>query len=180
MPGILIECCFIDSAKDMKLFNSESMANAIVKGLTGKLSSTPVICIPDEISNPDVSIIRLQKSLNRLRITDYTGKPLDEDNEIGPATASAIGKFQEIVDIRHTGIIGNTTWAAINQLLAKPVIRKNHAGGIVMKYIQYRVGAEIDGIYGLYTEAAIQEFQRANGLYADGIIGNLTWRKLIG
>ncbi|MGB3639759.1 MAG: peptidoglycan-binding domain-containing protein, partial [Rivularia sp. (in: cyanobacteria)] len=36
------------------------------------------------------------------------------------------------------------------------------------------------GIYGLYTEAAIQQFQRSNGLYADGIVGNLTWRKLIG
>ena len=179
MPGILIECCFIDSAKDMKLFNSESMANAIVKGLTGKLSSTPVIWVPDETSNPDVSVNRLQKTLNRLRMTDYTGKPLDEDNEIGPATASAIRKFQEIVDIQQTGIMGNSTWAAINQVVAKPIIKKNHAGGIVMKYIQYRVGAEVDGIYGLYTEAAIQQFQKANGLYADGIVGSLTWRKLI-
>ncbi|MGB7380441.1 MAG: N-acetylmuramoyl-L-alanine amidase [Rivularia sp. (in: cyanobacteria)] len=180
MPAILVECCFLDSAKDMKLFSSESMANAIVKGLTGKLPSTPVISVPDETSNPDVSVIRLQKTLNRLRMTDYSGKPLDEDNEIGQATASAIRKFQEIVDIQQTGIIGNTTWAAINQVLAKPVIRKNHAGGIVMKYLQYRVGAEIDGIYGLYTEAAIQQFQRSNCLYADGIVGDLTWRKLIG
>ncbi|MEO0844429.1 MAG: peptidoglycan-binding protein, partial [Cyanobacteria bacterium J06643_5] len=75
---------------------------------------------------------------------------------------------------------GPTTWGAINKVLAKPVIRKNHASGIVMKYLQYRVGAEPDGIYGGLTEAAIQQFQRANGLYPDGIVGNLTWRKLIG
>ncbi|AFY56661.1 N-acetylmuramoyl-L-alanine amidase [Rivularia sp. PCC 7116] len=179
MPAILVECCFIDSAKDMKLFNSESMANAIVKGLTGKLPSSPVISVPDETSNPDVSVIRLQKALNRLRMTDYSGKPLDEDNVIGQATISAIKNFQEIVDIQQTGIAGDTTWGAINQVLAKPVMRKNHAGGIVMKYLQYRVGAEPDGIYGLFTEAAIQQFQRANGLYADGIVGNLTWRKLV-
>jgi len=180
MPAILVECCFIDAAKDMQIFNSESMANAIVKGLTGKLPSTKVVPVPDETSNPDVSVIRLQKALNRLRMTDYSGKPLDEDDDMGPATISALKNFQEIVDIQQTGIAGPTTWGAINQVLAKPVIRKNHAAGIVMKYLQYRVGAEVDGIYGALTEAAIQQFQRANGLYGDGIVGNLTWRKLIG
>ncbi|NJM71225.1 MAG: N-acetylmuramoyl-L-alanine amidase [Scytonema sp. RU_4_4] len=34
MPAILIEGCFIDSPKDMKLYNAEETANAIVKGLT--------------------------------------------------------------------------------------------------------------------------------------------------
>ncbi|MGF1676560.1 MAG: N-acetylmuramoyl-L-alanine amidase [Rivularia sp. (in: cyanobacteria)] len=180
MPGILIECCFLDSAKDMKLFDSEAMANAIVKGLTGKLPTAPVISVPDESLNPDVSLLRLQKALNRLRITDSNGNPLDEDNIIGPSTVFAIKKFQEIVGIQQTGIAGDTTWGAINQILAKPVIRKNHAAGIVMKYLQYRLGAEPDGIYGSDTEAAIKQFQRANGLSADGIIGNVTWQKLIG
>ncbi|ARV63175.1 N-acetylmuramoyl-L-alanine amidase [Nostocales cyanobacterium HT-58-2] len=34
MPAILIEACFIDSQKDINLYNPEAMANAIVKGLT--------------------------------------------------------------------------------------------------------------------------------------------------
>ncbi len=34
MPAILIEGCFIDSQKDIHLYNSETMANAIVQGLT--------------------------------------------------------------------------------------------------------------------------------------------------
>jgi len=180
MPGILVECCFLDSEKDMKLFDSEAMANAIVKGLTGKLPTAPVIPVPDESLNPDVSLLRLQKVLNRLRITDSKGNSLDEDSIMGPATVSAITKFQEIVGIQQTGIAGDTTWSAINQILAKPVIRKNHAAGIVMKYLQYRLGAEPDGIYGSATETAIKQFQRANGLSADGIIGNITWQKLIG
>ncbi|MEM7594414.1 MAG: N-acetylmuramoyl-L-alanine amidase [Cyanobacteria bacterium P01_A01_bin.83] len=33
-PAILIEGCFIDSQRDMNLFNAEKMATAIVKGLT--------------------------------------------------------------------------------------------------------------------------------------------------
>lgn len=34
MPAILIEGCFVDSQKDMNLYNAETMADAIVKGLT--------------------------------------------------------------------------------------------------------------------------------------------------
>jgi N-acetylmuramoyl-L-alanine amidase len=34
MPGILIECCFIDSAKDMEIFDVETMATAIASTLS--------------------------------------------------------------------------------------------------------------------------------------------------
>lgn len=33
-PAMLIECCFVDDADDVKLYNAEKMAKAIVKGLT--------------------------------------------------------------------------------------------------------------------------------------------------
>lgn len=36
MPAILTEGCFVDSQSDMNLYNAESMANAIVEGLTGQ------------------------------------------------------------------------------------------------------------------------------------------------
>jgi N-acetylmuramoyl-L-alanine amidase len=42
MPAILIECCFISSDKDMKLFNAEKMATAIVDGLVGKEEVTTI------------------------------------------------------------------------------------------------------------------------------------------
>ena len=35
-PAMLIECCFVDDRDDVKLYNAEKMANAIVKGLTKK------------------------------------------------------------------------------------------------------------------------------------------------
>lgn len=34
-PALLIECCFVDDKDDIKLYNPESMAQAIVKGITG-------------------------------------------------------------------------------------------------------------------------------------------------
>ncbi|MGD1912397.1 MAG: N-acetylmuramoyl-L-alanine amidase [Rivularia sp. (in: cyanobacteria)] len=36
MPAILVECCFLTSDKDMRLFNAEKMATAIVDGLVGE------------------------------------------------------------------------------------------------------------------------------------------------
>ncbi|MDB9307554.1 N-acetylmuramoyl-L-alanine amidase [Aphanizomenon sp. CS-733/32] len=188
MPGILIEGCFIDSAKDMQIYDGEAMANAIVAGLTGKVASTsvnpasntPVNPVIDEEQNKDKSILRLQQALNRLKITDKNNRPLVEDNGMGAATSSATEKFQRIVGVLPTGIASNTTWDAINQILAKRVIQGTHASGVIIRYLQFRIGANPDGIYGSQTEAALKKFQQQNGLTADGIIGAMTWQKLIG
>ncbi len=180
MPAILIECCFIDSAKDMNLFNPEAMANSIVKGLTGTLPTSPVTPVPDEEDNIDTTIKRLQQNLNRLKVTDKNGKTLVEDGINGANTKSATEKFQTIIGVQPTGIADTNTWNAINVILAKRIIRVNHAGGAVVRYLQYRIGVEIDGVYGPQTEAAIKNFQRQNGLEADGIVGPASWQKLIG
>lgn len=180
MSAILIECCFLDSQKDMNLFNPEAMANAIVKGLTGKLPTSPVNPVPDEEQNVDTTTLRLQKALNRLKITDKDNQPLVEDNILGEATSSAVENFQKIVGIAPSGVANTATWNAINLILAKRIIRPNHAGGTVVRYLQYRVGVDNDGVYGPQTEAAIKKFQQQNALTADGIVGPNTWQKLIG
>ena len=180
MPAILIEGCFVDSQKDMNLYNPEAMANAIVKGLTGKLPSVPVNPVQDEEDNADATILRLQKSLNRLKITDRNGRALVEDGFTGANTKSAVEKFQTIVGIQPTGIANEATWNAINLILAKRIIRPNHAGGAVVRYLQYRLGVENDGVYGSQTEVAVKNFQKQNGLDVDGIVGPASWQKLIG
>jgi N-acetylmuramoyl-L-alanine amidase len=180
MPAILVEGCFVDSKKDMDLYNPEAIANAIVKGLTGKLPTTPVTPVPDEALNIDTTVIRLQKSLNRLKITDKNGKPLVEDNIPGDATNSAVAKFQTVVGIPPTGSADKPTWDAINLILAKRIIRPNHAGGPVVKYLEYRLGATVDGVYDPQLELKVKSFQKQNGLVDDGIIGNNSWQKLIG
>lgn len=35
-PAMLIECCFVDDKDDIKLYNYKTMAQAIVKGITGQ------------------------------------------------------------------------------------------------------------------------------------------------
>ena len=180
MPGIVIEGCFLDSQKDMRLFDSEAMANAIVKGLTGKLPIELVHVVADEEQNKDTTILRLKKSLNRLKITGINGKPLVEDNTNDTETKSAIEKFQRIAGFQVNGIADDTTWNGINLILAKRIIRPNHAGGPIVRYLQHRLGLDVDGVYGLETEEAIKKFQRQNALLVDGIIGPISWLKLIG
>lgn len=179
MPSILVEGCFLDSQKDMGIFEPESMANAIVKGLTGQLPSDKVNQIPDEELNADITILRLQKALNRLKITDANGKPLKEDGRLHPETEFATEKLQTITGLQVTKIAGNTTWNVINLILSKRIIRLNHAGGPVVRYLQHHLGVEIDGVYGPQSETAMKKFQKQNGLRTDGVIGPNTWNKII-
>lgn len=60
--AVLIECCFVDDADDAKLYDSQAMAEAIVKGLVGKVYKEPVIVIndapvEDEPKNDDKIIV---------------------------------------------------------------------------------------------------------------------------
>ncbi|MBO3463666.1 N-acetylmuramoyl-L-alanine amidase, partial [Aetokthonos hydrillicola] len=164
MPAILVECCFCDAPKDMNILNTEAIANAIVKGLTGQLPTNSASFMKDEEQNVDTTVLRLQKALNRLKITDKKNKPLVEDNVLGVATSSAIQKFQEIAGIEQTRIIDEATWKAINLILAKRMIRVNHAGGPVVRYLQYRLGVEINGLYTPQMEVMVKKFQLQNGL----------------
>lgn len=47
-----------------------------------------------------------------------------------------------------------------------------------VEVLQWLVGSKVDGEYGPNTVAAVQAFQKANGLTVDGIVGHLTWDRL--
>ena len=48
----------------------------------------------------------------------------------------------------------------------------------LVKKLQVRLGVEAVGTFGPKTEEAIKKYQAANGLVADGIVGDGTWNKL--
>jgi peptidoglycan hydrolase-like protein with peptidoglycan-binding domain len=47
-----------------------------------------------------------------------------------------------------------------------------------VKYIQAVLGIRQDGVFGRITEQYVKNFQKANGLKADGIVGPLTYGKM--
>lgn len=61
--------------------------------------------------------------------------------------------------------------------MAVTVLTKGSRGEIV-KILQRALNLIDDGIFGVLTEEAVKEFQNANGLKTDGIVGEKTWAKL--
>ncbi len=153
-PAILIECCFCDSEIDAGLYNCETMASAIVKGLTGEVKETiqpQPTPAPTPAPKPsgDNWVRRLQEELNA-----QFGAGLVEDGLRGPKTLNAC-----------------------------PTVKKGAKGGIT-KLIQERLNSvgfslTIDGIFGENTNKAIKVFQKNRDLVQDGIVGPNTWEWLL-
>jgi len=57
------------------------------------------------------------------------------------------------------------------------LVQQGTAGGNV-RWIQRRVGATVDGIFGPITKQKVAAFQASRGLAADGIVGLDTWQAL--
>lgn len=72
-----------------------------------------------------------------------------------------------------------TTTTDTGTTTVRPVLSYGSRGTSVT-FLQSRLGVNSDGIFGPVTLSAVKAFQRANGLYADGIVGVLTWGKLNG
>lgn len=57
------------------------------------------------------------------------------------------------------------------------ILRKGSRGNDVID-LQTKLNLQVDGIFGPITEEAVKEFQKANGIVADGIVGPETYSKL--
>jgi len=128
------------------------------------------------INNRGNDVKELQSMLNSFGYN--AGKA---DGIFGRNTEKAVKEFQKNNKLNADGIVGARTWASLEQY--KPTIRQGNRGNAVarlqyqMNSLGYNCGA-VDGIFGRGTYNAVKEFQRDNGLGADGIVGKNTWAKL--
>ena len=113
-----------------------------------------------------------------LRQQGYTN--LVADGTFGAETQAKVKNFQNKNGIEEEGVVGQETWEA---LIVK-VSQGNN--GDAVKAVQfllakkYGYSLEEDGIFGQLTVEAVKSFHSKQGLTADGIVGPLTWQKLIG
>lgn len=125
------------------------------------------------------------------------------DGWFGANTLKAVKKFQSDKGLTVDGIIGASTWTALNKEPEKkeepispaepvqpstnrPTIGVGNSGEYVkeaqkiLKNLGYNIGSYgVDGIFGTSTKGAVLNFQKKNGLDVDGIIGPNTWAKLL-
>ncbi|OGX38337.1 MAG: hypothetical protein A3C36_00585 [Omnitrophica WOR_2 bacterium RIFCSPHIGHO2_02_FULL_52_10] len=165
--GILLCLCCVFSGCDI-LYRALDKEGAEEKQLVGEI-------IPYE-ANP---VIEEAQAL--LYLYGYnTGKV---DGMLGLRTRNALEKFQTDNGLKPSRSLDKATWERLNvfkenqlvvdQQLNIPLVQK------LLKAAGFDPG-DIDGKMGAKTEAAVLNFQEAQGLTADGKIGYQTLSKLAG
>ena len=157
MKAMIIEVCFVEAMGDVVLYKE------LGHDLIGKT-------IAESITNKNINNSNIKPILNNVstsNICDYWVKRLQEE-------CNKQGFSNQIVD----GIVG------INTLKSCPTLKKGATGNIT-KLLQEKLISlgyntnGIDGIFGTGTEKAVITFQKNNGLVADGIVGQNTWKELL-
>ena len=94
----------------------------------------------------------------------------------------AVKAYQEDREIEPTGVVGTQTWKALSDDLG--LVQRGHSGNKVKAVQQaliggYKYDLVLDGEFGPATQEAVEDFQRAQGIDDDGIVGPITFKALI-
>jgi GH25 family lysozyme M1 (1,4-beta-N-acetylmuramidase) len=108
------------------------------------------------------------------------GITVTADGQFGSGTDAAVRSFQSSAGLTVDGVVGPNTWTAL------VVTVKQGSTGAAVKAVQTELNAKraagltLDGKFGPATASAVKAFQAASKITADGIVGPVTWRYLLG
>ena len=149
-PAILIEVCFVDSVKDVELYRANF--EKICRAIAKSLiGEVNDAPTPTNTVKVDNWVKRLQQECNNQGFSNQV-----VDGIPGPATLKGC-------PLLKIGARGNIT-----KLLQEKLVS-----------LGYNTNG-VDGIFGNGTKNAVIKYQKSRGLSADGIVGQNTWRKLLG
>ena len=149
-----------------------------------------------------LAVLRMQWYLNDIALNVSSIPNFTVNGIFGTPMENSVRAFQRFASLPVTGIIDEATWNAIvkayNEL--EETEYKYVYPGVPIRYgmrgkdvralqelLNYAYELDSnglysvneDGIFGTETQNAVIAFQRKYGLEADGIVGPLTWNKLI-
>jgi peptidoglycan hydrolase-like protein with peptidoglycan-binding domain len=160
---------------------------------------------PLRVGSRGESVLLMQQYLNRIS-SRYPSIPrLAEDGIFGSVTQRAVIEFQRLFGLTQDGIIGPITWnriVEVNNNIEGPTVppttpppypgtplRVGSRGNNVLLIQQYlnRVAGRYpsiprlteDGVFGSATQNSVIQFQRLFGLTPDGIVGAITWDRIV-
>ncbi|GGV27370.1 hypothetical protein GCM10010495_49360 [Kitasatospora herbaricolor] len=178
------------------LLTAVAAACCLLAGGTGAAQAAPAAVPLTSASCPalmaqgeqDGCVTELQNLL------DTHGASIVVDGDFGPTTAVAVKGFQSAVGLTVDGQVGAATKSALYATptaavrLTSPhcavVVRQGERDGCVTE-LQRRLNGRgaaltVDGDFGPATLTAVKNFQSANGLGPDGLVGPATKAKLYG
>lgn len=180
--------------RELKLFEGLNWKNlpnsAGIRFLSLALSvailSTATHAMALQRGNSGSEVTTLQRNL---QIAGFYDGPIT--GYYGQLTRSAVIRFQRASGLTPDGIAGTRTLAALENRggenpgpitgggFGPNTLRRGSNGTYVSRLQQALTNAKvysgsITGYFGQETEAAVIKFQRANGLVADGIVGQRT------
>ncbi|WP_052360741.1 peptidoglycan-binding domain-containing protein [Oceanobacillus manasiensis] len=111
--------------------------------------------------------------------------PYGADGDYGGITEQGVKDFQFFNSLVVDGVAGPDTFYKIDELYETILIQQGDEGAHVRR-IQTQLNEQeevnlsisVDGIYGLETVGAIEEFQEAVEIHVDGIVGPITMNAL--
>ncbi|MDR1917899.1 MAG: N-acetylmuramoyl-L-alanine amidase [Christensenellaceae bacterium] len=180
MPAQLLELGFISNDGDNEKFdtNFNRLAETIAAGIMTDLGVSPTPPTPTPTHRDRVR--NVQQMLN-----DIYDQNLTADGIVGPATKRALIRSLQMQlnsdgranpPLAVDGIWGTRTRSAV------PTVRNGSRGNTVWlvqaELVAHGYDIATDGIFGAGTQNAVMDFQRQNGLTADGIVGQNTYEKL--
>ncbi|WP_255953907.1 peptidoglycan-binding protein [Streptomyces odontomachi] len=98
-------------------------------------------------------------------------------------TEAAVKGFQADAGLPASGEVDAHTWTALLSHGSTPTLQDGSSGTAVQRLQRALTAAlgttvAIDGLFGPNTTAAVEQYQSAHGLTADGIVGANTWGAL--
>lgn len=158
------------SASGYNVVGFQYTSRAIIKGSNGYIDMNDFY-EGILLNKVDTSINNINSSINNV---DWLSEYLKSWN-----WKEWVGKLQRTIGVNIDKIVGPIT------LKACTLLKKGMYGELVkrlqevLKAYGFNCG-DIDGIFGDNTYNAVVAFQKSRGLVADGIVGQNTWRKILG
>lgn len=114
-PSVLIECCFVDDNDDIKLYNADKMAQAIVKGITG--------LFPSIQSNSSVILNQTSNNTYQVKLLDNLNIRKTPNGTIVQVNGAKKGTIYTIVETQGSWgkLKSGAGWISVSDKYVKKV-----------------------------------------------------------